>query len=105
GYVLATDIDTRHLEWISAPNVVVRRHDILTDGLGAEGFDVVHCRAVLEHLGDPNRAIGRMVGALRPGGWLVVEGADVNRYQSVDKLHPRAAVFDTAMRKLFSFVR
>ena len=64
GYVLATDIDTRHLEWIRAPNIVIRTHDILAGGLGADGFDVAHCRGLLEHLADPDlcdRPDGRRV--------------------------------------------
>ncbi len=105
GYVLATDIDTRHLEWISAPNIVIRTHDILAGGLDDDGFDLAHCRGLLEHLADPDLAIHHMVTALKPGGLLVLEGADFGRYQSVDHQHPLADVFDTAMRKLFSFIR
>ena len=42
------------------------------------GFDLVHARLVLTHV--PRRAVAlrRMAGALRPGGWLVVEDFDVS---------------------------
>ena len=103
--MLATDIDTRHLEWIRAPNIEIRTHDILAGGLGSDGFDVAHCRGLLEHLADPDCAIDRMVAALSKGAWLLVEGADFDRYRSVDHEHPLADVFDTTMRKLFSFIR
>src|SRR4051812_38250562 len=33
GDVLATDLSTRHLDGLSAPNLEVRRHDILKDPL------------------------------------------------------------------------
>lgn len=44
-------------------------HDELEEG----SFDLVHSRLVLEHLPDRDRALARMVRALAPGGWLVVE--------------------------------
>ena len=36
----------------------------------------MHTRWVLQHLADPEAAIRRMIAALRPGGWLLVEGMD-----------------------------
>jgi SAM-dependent methyltransferase len=73
GYVLTTDIDTRFLETLRLANVDVRRHDILTDPLPDATFDLAYARAVLEHLPDPDLALDRMVTALKPGGWLMVE--------------------------------
>ncbi len=70
GEVLATDISTRHLDVVDRPNVEVRRHDILGDPLPEEGFDLVHARLVVEHLG--RRALERMAAAVRPGGWVVL---------------------------------
>jgi SAM-dependent methyltransferase len=104
GCVLATDIDTRHLQWITAPNVDVRVHDILADPLETDMYDLAHCRAVLEHLRDPERALLQMFASLRPGGWLVVEGADFSRFASVDKDHPLASTFDAAMQKVIAFI-
>lgn len=68
--VLATDLDTRHL---TGDGYEVRRHDIVTDPLDDDAFDLAHARAVLEHL--PNRAdtIARIARAVRPGGWVVIE--------------------------------
>jgi SAM-dependent methyltransferase len=74
GEVVATDVSTRHLEWLEAPNLEVWEHDILGDPLPAAQYDLVHARLVVEHLG--RAAIERMVAALRPGGWLVVEDLD-----------------------------
>lgn len=73
GYVLTTDIDTRFLETLGLDNVEVRRHDILIDPLPDATFDLAYARAVLEHLPDPDLALDRMVTALKPGGWLMVE--------------------------------
>ena len=76
GRVLATDIDTRFLETLRVPNLEVRRHDIVSDPLPMAAFDLVHARLVLSHLPEREKALGRMVAALKPGGWLVVEDFD-----------------------------
>jgi hypothetical protein len=51
-------------------------HDALASGEQA-AFDLVHARAVLEHIPDRRLALERLVAAVRPGGWLVVEDIDV----------------------------
>jgi SAM-dependent methyltransferase len=76
GQVVATDLDTRLLEEIDAPNLEVRRHDITADWLEPGAYDLVHCRLLLEHLPRHEEALERMRAALKPGGWLVVEEFD-----------------------------
>jgi SAM-dependent methyltransferase len=76
GRVVATDIDTRFIDAIQAPNFEARRHDIVHDALEVNSFDVVHCRLVLEHLPDADLALSKIVGALKPGGALLVEEFD-----------------------------
>ena len=66
GKVVATDLQTKFLETIEAPNLEVRRHDITADELEQGAFDLVSARKVLEHLADPSAALRRMAGALRP---------------------------------------
>jgi len=61
----------------------VRRHDILRDALESAYYDLVHCRALLMHLREPERALARMMTALRPGGWLVVEECDMEPFTVV----------------------
>lgn len=76
GYVLATDLDPRFLDAGGWANVEVRRHDIAgTEPLGA-GFDLAHARLVLEHVPAREAALQRMIAAVRPGGWVVIEDAD-----------------------------
>lgn len=75
GRVLATDLSLELMEaqGLEGDNLELRRHDILSDPLPDEEFDLVHCRLVLEHLPGRLDALARMAGALAPGGWLVVE--------------------------------
>jgi len=76
GRVVVTDIDTRFLETLKLPNVEVLRHNIATDALPEGAFDLVHSRLVLLHLRERDRALRRMIAALKPGGWLVDEEFD-----------------------------
>ena len=93
GRVLCTDINTRIIESHRGgpPNLEVRVHDIANDPLPAASFDLVHARLVLIHVIERERALERMVEALTPGGWLVIEDFDtasiqpdasVNRYET-----------------------
>jgi SAM-dependent methyltransferase len=77
GRVLATDIEPRFLDPLAdLPNVDVCRHDVVADPLPEEEFDLVHARLVLVHVPERLQAIHRLVAALRPGGWLLIEDAD-----------------------------
>jgi len=76
GRVVATDIDIRFLENIGQANFEARAHDITVDPLPDGEFDFVHTRWLLHHLPQPELAIRRMITALRPGGWLLLEEVD-----------------------------
>ncbi|MGH3763173.1 methyltransferase domain-containing protein [Actinophytocola sp.] len=76
GRVLATDIDVSWTAPAAGGVLEVRRHDVTRDPPLAEAFDLVHARLVLVHLTDRAAALRTMIGALRPGGWLVLEDAD-----------------------------
>ena len=70
-------MEAKFVSAIDAPNLEVREHNIVSDPLDeVEPFDLVHTRAVLDHL--PKRDVDHqpLVEALRPGGWLVVLGGD-----------------------------
>jgi SAM-dependent methyltransferase len=76
GRVLATDIELAWAGAAAGAPIEVRRHDVVRDAPPDELFDLVHARLVLVHLPDRQRALRSMIGALRPGGWLLVEDAD-----------------------------
>jgi SAM-dependent methyltransferase len=54
----------------------VLRHDVAADDPPPGPFDLIHARLVLVHLPGRDRVLASLAGALRPGGWLVVEDAD-----------------------------
>lgn len=88
GHVLATDIDPRFLNNMKLPNLEVRRHDIVADEVPDGAFDLVHCRLVLLHLPEREQALRRMISALKPGGWLLVEEFDSASLPADPKVNP-----------------
>jgi SAM-dependent methyltransferase len=92
GRVVATDVDTGLLEQRGDARIEVLRHDVLNDPFAPASFDLIHCRAVLVHVTDPEHAVARMAGWLRPGGVLVAEEpwTDVARL-APDRTAARAA--------------
>jgi SAM-dependent methyltransferase len=74
GRVVASDIDTA---WMppDAPYEVLR-HDVGADEPPPGRYDLVHARLVLVHVPRRAEALAAMIGALRPGGRLVIEDAD-----------------------------
>lgn len=77
GEVTVTDLEPR---WADGrprpPHVRLLRHDIVRDPPPSDGYDLVHARLVLLHLPERRRVLRRLVEALRPGGWLVLEEFD-----------------------------
>jgi SAM-dependent methyltransferase len=104
GRVVATDADPRFLADAEQAGVEVRRRNILADRLEPAAYDLVHCRALLLHLADPQQAVRNMAAAARPGGWLIVEDADYVTLVAADPAHPRSARFDQAVRRLVPFL-
>ena len=88
GCVVATDIDTRHLRQLGLSNLAVQDHDLRHGPLPEGCFNLVHARLVLIHL--PNRAqvMQRLVSALKPGGWLLVEDFDSPSIQPDPEVNP-----------------
>jgi SAM-dependent methyltransferase len=81
GSVLSTDVDLRfHSEPVGNTQVV--EHDVTRDPLPADHFDLVHVRAVLQHIAAREVVLDRLIDALCPGGWLVVEEADMRAFEA-----------------------
>jgi SAM-dependent methyltransferase len=76
GSVLVTDIDIEGLVGCDRPNIEVRLHDVCTDPLDEASFDFIHARLLLEHLPSRVEVIDKLVSALRPGSWLLLEDLD-----------------------------
>ncbi len=98
GYVLATDLDPRFVEALELPNLEARRHDITVDPIPADTFDLAHARLLVAHLSDRAGGLDRMVGALKPGGWMLLEEMGFGTVAVDPEVGPEAVgVFDRAI--------
>jgi SAM-dependent methyltransferase len=96
GRVLATDVDLQFIGDQPA-NVEVRRHDIVADALTPAWFDLAHARALLQHLDRRTQALANMVGATRPGGWVVIEDVDWLVFERQELPEPFAILSRTVL--------
>lgn len=92
GTVLASDVKPDHIP--QAAGLRVAQHDVVTDPLPEAAFDLVHARLVLLHLPERREVLGRLVRALRPGGWLQLDEFDIT-------YGPALLASDTAARQLY----
>jgi ubiquinone/menaquinone biosynthesis C-methylase UbiE len=102
GHVLVTDINPRflvELATLNQPTIEIQRHNIGTDPLPKQTFDLIHARLVLIHVPECEQALQQMATALKPGGWLVIDDFDVTL---LDSTYPTA---DIAAAALFQKMR
>ncbi|MFI6044682.1 class I SAM-dependent methyltransferase [Nocardia sp. NPDC051321] len=103
GKVVAVDIETEFMAGISAPNLEIRKQDITTTALEAGGYDLVHVKILLMHLDERERILGELVAALAPGGFLLLEEADIRSIQRVDPPSPLLTRAASALESFFYF--
>ncbi|GAB3109577.1 methyltransferase domain-containing protein [Streptomyces calidiresistens] len=103
GKVHAIDIEPAYMEGITAPNLEVRRQDITTTPLEEGAYDLVHCKILLMHLPERERVLGEFAKALKPGGYLLVEEADIRSIQRVDPPSPLLTRAAMALETFFYF--
>jgi SAM-dependent methyltransferase len=72
GSVVALDADTRFLDKLSAPNLEVRRSDVVHEPMPEREFDLVHTRFLLQHLPEREHVLEKLARAVKPGGRLIV---------------------------------
>jgi ubiquinone/menaquinone biosynthesis C-methylase UbiE len=104
GRVLATDIKSVHIR--AGPGLEVAQHDIVRDPLPETAFDLICARLVLLHLPERRAVLGRLVRALRPGGWLQLDEFDITYGPALLMPNSRARrlyeTFLAAKAKLFN---
>ncbi len=72
GHVTAVDLDTRWLEQLGEPNLTIAQHDLtaVLSPFEPRSFDIIHARAVFEHIAERDAVLERVCGWLAPGGWI-----------------------------------
>lgn len=71
GQAVAVDLDLSLVE-ARAPNLEVRKDDIVAGPVSPPDFDLVTARAVLHHVADAQKAIVNLVASGRPGGAILL---------------------------------
>jgi SAM-dependent methyltransferase len=69
--VIATDLDPSNLP--PYPGVTVLKHNVATDPLIRNRFDLIHARLVTAHLPERRAVLDKLIDALAPDGALVLE--------------------------------
>lgn len=82
GSVVAIDIKPQHVVRGHA-NLTVLTRNVVTDPLPEGPFDVIHARAVLQHLPERDAVLARLADALAPGGAVVIEEMEPGWSRSV----------------------
>ncbi len=105
GQLTVVDVDCRFLRAAGiGPEVAVVEGDITTVALDV--YELVHCRSVLVHLPERHRVLERLVEAVAPGGWLVVEEPafvfDADLVASVSTDAATAGTLGHLMNQLFT---
>jgi SAM-dependent methyltransferase len=88
GRVVATDLDVSRVRAPSLGQLEVRRLDLVTDALPAGPWDLIHERLVLQHVPARWEVLDRMVAALAPGGWILLEDFDTAEVRTTDRDGP-----------------
>jgi SAM-dependent methyltransferase len=97
GSVISLDVDTR-FHGPAGPNVEIRQRDVTEGSLGRGEYDLVHARALLQHLHQREAVLDRMVEALAPGGWIALEEPDFALFLDQELPEPFATLSRASLR-------
>lgn len=78
GKVDVTDLNPDLITGDPGPNTSVGKLDVVNDDIEEGVFDLVFLRAVLHHIPEREKAISKLIRALKPGGWLFVHEPDLH---------------------------
>lgn len=86
--LLGVDVSERMVEWGRRElGLDLRAAPIEEIELPAGGFDLVTMFDVLEHVARPRDVLRRIVGSLKPGGWMILEvPGEVTTFRTLAKL-------------------
>jgi SAM-dependent methyltransferase len=93
GTVLATDVDPRFLPPRSGV-LETAQHDIVNDPLPVGRFDLINARSILQHLAQRDAVLDKLITALAPGGWIVVQDGDWIQFDAQELPEPFRSVVE-----------
>ncbi len=105
GRVLATDLDTRWFRHDGSPQLEARELDLVGDPIPDGPWDVIHERLVLQHIPARLDVLDRLVAALAPGGWILVEDFDTAEVRTADREGPHHDLIASVARAFNGLLR
>jgi len=106
GRVVAVDLDATFLRELAEPSLEIREQDIATTDLETAAFDLVHTRDLLVHVPERDAVVEKLAGAVRPGGWILLEELDVSTDAADPRVAPdRRALYARVVAGIYDFVR
>lgn len=96
GTLTAVDLNIAHIaDLAEQPGVTALAADIADFDFGVARYDLIHGRLVLTHIASRDDVVPRLVRALRPNGWLVLEEAgQPNKREPIEAGFPGAIEFE-----------
>jgi SAM-dependent methyltransferase len=101
GGVSAVDLDARFIKEISLPNFSIFEGDIRVIPFVKDAFDLIHLRYVLIHIPDFEAVLSRLLGFLKPNGWLVIEEPDFSVAKAIAGDRGACESFDRINQAIF----
>jgi SAM-dependent methyltransferase len=106
GRVVATDLEVRFVRELGLGNLEVREHDIASDPLEEQAFDLVHARSLLLHVQQRDEAFRKLAAAVKPGGWILFEEPNAFYDAPLAAAPPESqALYRRVMDAIYEFVR
>lgn len=106
GRVVAVDLDATFLRELDEPDLEVREQDVARTDLETAAFDLVHTRDLLVHVPERDAVVEKLAGAVRPGGWILLEELDVTTDAADPQAAPdRRALYARVVAGIYDFVR
>jgi SAM-dependent methyltransferase len=93
GRVLATDVDPRFLP-PSSGVLETAHHDVVNEPLPVAAFDLINARSILQHLAQREVVLDKLIAALAPGGWIVVQDGDWIQFDAQELPEPFRSVVE-----------
>jgi precorrin-6B methylase 2 len=98
GRVLALDLDTRLFQHDGSAQLEAREIDVVAEPVPEGPWDLIHERLVLVHIPARLDVLDKLVAALAPGGWIIVEDFDTGEVRTTDRDGPNHELLARMLR-------
>ena len=106
GNVTAIDLNTRFVGVLEYENLEVREQNLVTEELLEREYDLLHTRFTLSHISERDSVPAKMVRAIKPGGWILIEEPDFSTEMADPSAQAsKVELFQSGMMSIRGFQR